>query len=655
MVKSEPTLAGVFVCILIGLHVVGFFMRDALSWGFHALGFLPPYVFIVYGVLALSIVLVHSKRIVIADKIPAVARFNQGKSWAFLGAVIILFIVCAVLLRVKAPLLGDGFFLVKNFSEALRGVSPLLFRNEPLSSGFFFIAVKILNPSTYAGFLTSFLTAELLLAIGFVTCAFYTVKTLLPNNPHTWTVALIFLLSFPYVQLFFGYVEVYAVVLLMVAIYVLVAALFLKRKLSFGIVPTVFLAMVLSHYIAVLLFPSLIYLASVAVRSGETRRVLVGFTTAAFIFLALLISVNFEFSRFTATVPHSHFLSLFPATDPDNAYTEAYTLLSPHHAADLLNFIVLLCASSIFLIVLAWRRQKRMLMELSENRFLLIAVVPFILFFVAVKFDLGAAKDWDVLAPYCYTLALLGSITFLRTEGAERTTVFPLITAITLLNTSAFVLLNATTEPSICRYESLFDRRTMSNAAHYASTLHLALYYHQVKKPSDAIAAWERYIDVFPLDVRGYRNVINTLRRSDPENDDRIDQAYSRLITVAPRDSDAAVEYSRFCIDVGDRKRSSGSLSTAISYYQKAIQLDPTNAQVYNNLGSVHAQQGNLGRAIELFQKAIDLDSTYTDAFYNLAMAYNEKGKKKQSRELMQRAALLGSLQAKEYLKNNRK
>ena len=62
-----------------------------------------------------------------------------------------------------------------------------------------------------------------------------------------------------------------------------------------------------------------------------------------------------------------------------------------------------------------------------------------------------------------------------------------------------------------------------------------------------------------------------------------------------------------------------------ISFYEKAIELDP-DSKAYNNMGYAYHQQGNLTKAIELYEKTIELKPDYALAYYNMGSAYNNQG-----------------------------
>jgi tetratricopeptide (TPR) repeat protein len=66
----------------------------------------------------------------------------------------------------------------------------------------------------------------------------------------------------------------------------------------------------------------------------------------------------------------------------------------------------------------------------------------------------------------------------------------------------------------------------------------------------------------------------------------------------------------------------------ALSYYQKALEVNPSDASLHNNLGSLYADMGKVPEAQAEFQKAIDLNPTGAAAYYyNMGVILVNKGK----------------------------
>ncbi len=62
----------------------------------------------------------------------------------------------------------------------------------------------------------------------------------------------------------------------------------------------------------------------------------------------------------------------------------------------------------------------------------------------------------------------------------------------------------------------------------------------------------------------------------------------------------------------------------ALSYYNRLLELQPDNARTYYKIGMYHLGVGNYNGAIEAFTKCTQLDPTDAEAFYNLGYIHLE-------------------------------
>ncbi len=66
----------------------------------------------------------------------------------------------------------------------------------------------------------------------------------------------------------------------------------------------------------------------------------------------------------------------------------------------------------------------------------------------------------------------------------------------------------------------------------------------------------------------------------------------------------------------------------AIKAFKKAIELNPFDADGFNNIGVAFQEKGNLEKAIEAFKKAISLNPNHFESHYNLGNSLNRQGKR---------------------------
>ena len=77
--------------------------------------------------------------------------------------------------------------------------------------------------------------------------------------------------------------------------------------------------------------------------------------------------------------------------------------------------------------------------------------------------------------------------------------------------------------------------------------------------------------------------------------------------------------------DLNDSGRSAmqnGNFSLAIDLFRRAVELEPKNKYVWNNLGLAYLATRDTGKAIEAFQKQLEVNAYDEFAYNNLGRAY---------------------------------
>lgn len=83
----------------------------------------------------------------------------------------------------------------------------------------------------------------------------------------------------------------------------------------------------------------------------------------------------------------------------------------------------------------------------------------------------------------------------------------------------------------------------------------------------------------------------------------RVEAEYRQFLSDHPKHVRAMVAYGSFLCDLQRDDE-------AITWWKKAIAIDPNCAAAYNDLGEVHGHTGRAGEALRLHQKAYELDPT---------------------------------------------
>lgn len=71
--------------------------------------------------------------------------------------------------------------------------------------------------------------------------------------------------------------------------------------------------------------------------------------------------------------------------------------------------------------------------------------------------------------------------------------------------------------------------------------------------------------------------------------------------------------------------QNAGNLDSAMSLYQRAIELDPSYTVVYNDLGIIYEAKGLIERAEQSYLQAIKIDPNFLSPYSNLALLYENK------------------------------
>ena len=84
---------------------------------------------------------------------------------------------------------------------------------------------------------------------------------------------------------------------------------------------------------------------------------------------------------------------------------------------------------------------------------------------------------------------------------------------------------------------------------------------------------------------------------------------------------------ARSAYEAGVKSIADGRVSLGLASLRQAAEVEPQNPLYRNAVGAVLLTVGRFPDAQVEFQKAVELDPTYADAFHNLGSAYAEQGK----------------------------
>jgi tetratricopeptide (TPR) repeat protein len=173
--------------------------------------------------------------------------------------------------------------------------------------------------------------------------------------------------------------------------------------------------------------------------------------------------------------------------------------------------------------------------------------------------------------------------------------------------------------------------------------------YDQMKRTKDAIAAYQRAIEIEPGDVRTMSALAQALL-----NDDQLDAALKEYREVADADPDDVGTL----IHIGEIQRRQARYEDALATIRKALKKDPDNLEAGYNEGLLLDVLGRYDEAAQVYEHMVDLTSHANGAYTNeeknnrgifferLGALYHERNKVDQAVAAYQKMIDMGGEQA---------
>jgi hypothetical protein len=635
--------------VIVGLTLLGYFLPGSLNWGFHFLGFLPMPFLLLYLCAAAGIyLLVQSGKM--EQYVYRWALTAGNGSRRFLALSGIVFIILAFVFRVGAPMVTDVNAVISNLRSYADGTAPFAPGQSPLLMRFYFLALTITGTLQSPSASTLFFIIGVLSGLGTLLVSFLISRELF-ESPVARLLLFLLLMVLPCTEAYFGIIGVNAIQQFLLALFVLVSLRFLNGKLSFVVLPLLFVVLLFAQYSGVVLIIPLAYSAYRQVKQGGLARVIMGSGAALLLAIGILAMFRFEWTALVSPVPFSRFLPLSPEQAPAELYSTPYTLFSFYHVVDFINLLLFIAPFAFVIVLFFAAEEKEFVVNGSPVQWwLALAAIPAIVLFFILKWEQGLAAEWGVPGGYAMLANCFAAVLFFRVEDSHRVRLFAMVVAVTLLQSLTWFTVNALREPAVHRIEICSDRRVVSHLGDYSRTLALFRDFAGEADSAALTGVWGRYIGRHPEDPRGYAGHITILKALAPGDFTSTAQAYERWLTIDPANDSLRREYASYCTDAGTYYFRAGQVDTAGFYFQRSVIFDSTSAKAYNNLGSVLAQKGLLEQAQSLFLHAVRLDSLYGDAFYNLALISNDRGDRVAGGKYLRRAAELGNNRARVQL-----
>jgi protein O-mannosyl-transferase len=155
------------------------------------------------------------------------------------------------------------------------------------------------------------------------------------------------------------------------------------------------------------------------------------------------------------------------------------------------------------------------------------------------------------------------------------------------------------------------------------------LTWRQAQVWHDPESVWNYVLSTIGESLFARNNLGNALA-AQGRFEEAIDQ-FQRALRIDPNDADATY-------NLGNALAQQGSFEEAAKQLQNALQINPGNAMAAYDLGNVRARQGRFEEAIGDFELALRIDRGLAKAHYNLGSLLGKQGKLNEAVEQYQKA-----------------
>ncbi|MCZ6634305.1 MAG: tetratricopeptide repeat protein, partial [bacterium] len=184
----------------------------------------------------------------------------------------------------------------------------------------------------------------------------------------------------------------------------------------------------------------------------------------------------------------------------------------------------------------------------------------------------------------------------------------------------------ATRQKNLSEAVQLYQKAIQTDPNNASFHSNLAIAYHLQGRKDNAVLAYQKAVELDPA----FKGQLDFISASKPTVPTRAAQpiAVSPLQKLTAQKSYAeGATYLRLKAN-----------EKALQAFDRALELDPGNADAYNGKGIVTTHQRNYENAIRLYTRAIELDPKNAGFHANLAIAYHLQGKKEAAQKAYQKA-----------------
>ena len=600
----------------LGLHLLLAYGSPGCLWGGDLLRYYPVWAQGLFAVLGGALLVPGMRDRVVRglSGMPGVLDPWADGSRAYLPHFLLVLLGGAafVMWRSAVHLLGDGDLYVRELDAGIYRIAsrsdraPLAFwivRELHRLGGAFWGA----GETTYRVYST---VSGVVYLLGCVPAA-----RILGRDRVERTVLLGFLLTPGFMQFFFGYVETYAL-LMPVLLGYLVTGVQALRGAGRLWLPVLFLGLLMAlHFSQATLIPSLgmVFLGVKGRRPvGQIGK------AAGYAVLPVLLAVGIVLLADrdgTVSRVFQRDAPLLPVLGAPGFWAP-YRMVSVAHLLDLLNQYLLVAPAAILAVCLFRRGQAG---GDPIHRFLFAAALFPVLATLVANPEIGAFRDWDVLALPALPLTLWAGMGLVRQIGDRNLLAHAgvLICGAAALHAVFWIGVNARAPAAEARFETALDRCVLSTHARSYGWETLSGHYRRQQRMDRALHAQQQALRTNPENPRLWHAVGALFREvNQPE---RAVEYFRKATQVKPG-------YAEAYDSLGNAYHDLKQPEAALAAYRKAVSLQPNFWLAHYHLGRTQQDLGDLAGAVPSLQKVVALHPNFSEAYQGLGMVYLRLG-----------------------------
>jgi tetratricopeptide (TPR) repeat protein len=459
----------------------------------------------------------------------------------------------------------------------------------------------------------------------------YSFARRLSPNPVTRVGAVLTILGIAQIQFFFGYAESYSIMTALAAFFIYVGYTSVLRRSYLWIAVALFAIAGLFHVTAWCLFPGVICL--LWIRGSKQKSV-----TYKVLGILLLVA-----GSAALVLLYGKLRSMNALVEIQPTEDKLYALFSAQHFADLANILLLVAPLPLIILIGSlFFLRKRIRLWSRPTAFLFFSLIGSLVFAFVAEPNLGAVRDWDLLAlfgvPAAFLAAYSGAVV-LKRKG-ERQVLVAAGLAILLMHTVPWVCSNTSKTLTV---EHL--KRHIAADVHYSAE-HLSgarlkswgylmeMYYDDLEEKERAMLL---RLQGNPGDVHGWLNLARVSFKLGKR-----EQARSALEVIEDFTPQIAHSFKNMVllyIELGEIEKAATKLSLGIDWF-------PDDPDVYFLGGAIGQLMENYETSAMLYQKAVVLSPKDKDALMNYAEVLIILGDYEEARTMLDRALALSTLTA---------